>query len=230
MDEEIERARLRAGPLRHQGRHRHLVRGPHRAEPVHRLRWPHARVAPPAGGALPAAAEASGVRAPDHQHREAAGHPRAGIVDFSVTRNPRVSTDESDGCFEPCGASRSPARPLGRRCWWMPATRRSTSIEMRLPLCQPAPPRHGEGIRESTDGRRAGVVPSRRHRHDRGTLAVGDRHGWRSQRRHRRHRGPDRREPGRQFHVARDRWAGVWAKEVLRQLRDTTPRPTPANG
>ncbi len=30
------------------------------------------------------------------------------------------------------------------------------------------------------------------------------------------------------FTVARDRWAGVWAKEVLRQLRD--PSPTEGEG
>jgi hypothetical protein len=143
---------------------------------------------------------------------------RAGLLDFSVARSPRVLTDESDGCFE-------------LRCDSIPGatTRADVLVDARYPpvdIDHDATPLYvnlrRRGIVRAFENQSMGVdqAPYRPGAIDMTTdtrFVIGA-------------QGtpnediavigiPTEGNLVGNFSVTRDRWAGVWAREVLRQLR-----------
>ncbi len=154
---------------------------------------------------------------------------RAGLLDFSVARRPRVLTDESDGCFE-------------LRCESIPgaAVRADVLVNARYPpvdIDHDATPLY-------RNLRRRGMVRTFENRStgaDHGSYRPGAIDMTRESRFVIGASGvpnediavigvPTEGNLVGNFTVARDRWAGVWARQVLRQLRARTTVPSADEG
>jgi FAD-NAD(P)-binding len=149
---------------------------------------------------------------------------RAGILDFSAARNPRVLTDEPSGCFElrcesvPGATARAEilvdaryprvdilrdATPLYRnlRSRGIIRTFRNKSSVKRVPVYRPGAIDMTEGMRFVVDERGA---PNE----DIAVIGI-----------------PTEGNLLGNFSVTRDNYAGVWAAMILRQLRCREPVP-----
>ncbi len=136
---------------------------------------------------------------------------RAGMVDFSVARAPRVLTDEADGCFELVCDSIPGA-----------SARAEVLVDARYPpvdILRDATPLYG-------NLRRRGMVRAFRngsYRPGAIDMATGSRFVIDAQGRVNEDIAvigvPTEGNLVGNFSVNRDRWASVWAREVLRQLR-----------